>query len=77
MCLGARAVFVGRPVLWGLAHDGETGVYNVLKLLNDEFVMAMKLTGSVRVQVILRFLLCISCCDEVPINAVHAPCNVY
>ncbi len=51
MCLGARAVFVGRPVLWGLAHDGETGVYNVLKLLNDEFVMAMKLTGSVRVQV--------------------------
>ena len=51
VCLGARAVFVGRPVLWGLAHDGETGVYNVLKLLNDEFVMAMKLTGSVRVQV--------------------------
>lgn len=58
MCLGARAVFVGRPVLWGLAHDGETGVYNVLKLLNDEFVMAMKLTGSVRVQVMLSLFYC-------------------
>lgn len=47
LCLGARAVFIGRPVLWGLSHSGEEGVSNVLKLLNDEFVLAMKLAGVV------------------------------
>ena len=51
IALGARAVFIGRPVLWGLAHSGEEGVFNVLKLLLDEFVMAMKLTGCVRISV--------------------------
>jgi len=45
LALGARAVFVGRPVLWGLAHSGEEGVYNVLKLLNEELVLGMKLAG--------------------------------
>lgn len=48
LALGARAVFIGRPVLWGLAHSGEEGVSNVLKLLNDEFVLAMQLTGVVK-----------------------------
>jgi len=47
VALGARAVFVGRPTLWGLAHNGEEGVYNVMKLLNDELVLAMQLTGCV------------------------------
>ena len=51
LALGARAVFLGRPVLWGLAHSGEEGVYNVLKLLNEEFVLAMKLIGCVKVAV--------------------------
>lgn len=51
LALGARAVFLGRPVLWGLAHSGEEGVFNVLKLLNDEFVLAMKLAGCVKVAV--------------------------
>eukprot|EP01038_Epipyxis_sp_PR26KG_P009045 gene9045-12195_t len=50
IALGARAVFIGRPVIWGLAHSGEEGVYNVLKLLNDEFSMAMKLAGCVTVE---------------------------
>jgi len=49
VALGARAVFVGRPVVWGLAHSGEEGVFNVVKMLNDEFVMAMKLAGCVRI----------------------------
>ena len=53
LALGARAVFVGRPVLWGLAHSGEEGVYNVLKLLNDEFALAMKLSGCVTLAVSL------------------------
>ena len=46
ICLGARAVFVGRPVLWGLAHSGEEGVYNAIKLLRDEFYLAMQLMGT-------------------------------
>lgn len=51
LALGARAVFIGRPSLWGLAHSGEDGVVNVLKLLNDEFVLAMKLSGCVKLTV--------------------------
>jgi 4-hydroxymandelate oxidase len=43
--LGARAVFVGRPVLWGLAADGEEGVASVLRLLTSELVRAMQLAG--------------------------------
>lgn len=43
--LGARAVFVGRPVLWGLAAGGEAGVSRVLALLDDELLRAMRLAG--------------------------------
>lgn len=45
IALGARAVFVGRPVLWGLAHSGEDGVYNAMELLKNEFSLAMQLMG--------------------------------
>ena len=50
LALGARAVFVGRPSIWGLAHSGEEGVFSVLQLLRDEFKMAMQLSGVVRVE---------------------------
>ncbi len=43
--LGARAVFVGRPVLWGLAASGQGGVSRVLELLHGELVRAMQLAG--------------------------------
>ncbi len=43
--LGARAVFVGRPVLWGLAADGEEGARSVLALLTEELDRAMRLAG--------------------------------
>ncbi|MFO0740543.1 MAG: alpha-hydroxy acid oxidase [Labilithrix sp.] len=43
--LGARAVFVGRPVLGGLAAGGEAGVSAVLELLTSELVRAMQLAG--------------------------------
>lgn len=33
LALGARAVMVGRPYLWGLAANGEAGVANVLEIL--------------------------------------------
>ncbi|CAM9793225.1 unnamed protein product [Ascophyllum nodosum] len=54
LALGAKAVFIGRPVLWGLAHSGEEGVRKVLKLLNDELVMALQLTGCTRVTAATR-----------------------
>ncbi len=46
LALGARAVLVGRPVLWGLAVDGQAGVERVLKLLHGELEMAMTLSGK-------------------------------
>ena len=45
LALGARAVFIGRPVLWGLAYGGEGGVERVLEILRDEFRLAMMLSG--------------------------------
>ena len=47
LALGARAVFVGRPILWGLAVDGERGVARVLDLLRNELDNAMGLCGCV------------------------------
>jgi 4-hydroxymandelate oxidase len=43
--LGATAVGVGRPVLWGLAADGEKGVEAVLEGLREELVRALALCG--------------------------------
>ncbi len=45
LALGSKAVLVGRPILWGLAVDGEKGVNNVLQILKDEFQTAMMLSG--------------------------------
>jgi 4-hydroxymandelate oxidase len=45
LALGARAVLLGRPVLWGLAVDGEAGGRRVLQLLADEIDLAMALCG--------------------------------
>jgi len=45
LALGARAVQVGRPVLWGLAVDGEAGVSHVLQILRRELSDALALCG--------------------------------
>ena len=45
LALGARAVFIGRPILWGLAVAGQRGVAAVLALLGDELERAMVLAG--------------------------------
>jgi 4-hydroxymandelate oxidase len=45
LAFGARAVLLGRPILWGLAVDGEAGVRRVLKLLHTEFDQTMGLCG--------------------------------
>ncbi len=46
LALGASAVGVGRPVIWGLAADGEAGVRGVLELLRAEFDHALALCGA-------------------------------
>lgn len=46
VALGAKAVLIGRPVIWGLAVDGENGVKNVLEILRNEFDIAMALCGK-------------------------------
>ena len=45
VALGARAVLVGRPYLWGLAVDGQAGVTRVLELLREEYDLALALAG--------------------------------
>ncbi|XP_070566189.1 2-Hydroxyacid oxidase 2-like isoform X1 [Ptychodera flava] len=57
LALGARAVFIGRPVLYGLACNGEEGVKEVLKILRDELSRAMALTGCCRLVDISRDLI--------------------
>lgn len=48
LALGATAVAVGRPVVWGLAANGESGVRQVLELLRAELSRAMTLAGVAR-----------------------------
>jgi len=45
LALGARAVLVGRPVLWGLTLDGYDGVRAVLHHIREEIDLAMALSG--------------------------------
>lgn len=45
VALGASAVLVGRPAVYGLANAGAAGVAHVLRLLRDELEIAMALTG--------------------------------
>lgn len=54
LALGADFCWIGRPVLWGLAHDGEKGVMQAIKLLKDEFEVAMSLSGCANVEQITR-----------------------
>jgi 4-hydroxymandelate oxidase len=56
MAYGARAVLVGRPILWGLAIGGEAGVQFVLEMLRQEFDLAMALAGCPRIAAITRDL---------------------
>ncbi|KAK1792943.1 hypothetical protein P4O66_001667 [Electrophorus voltai] len=52
LALGAKAVFVGRPILWGLACEGEKGVSDVLQLLREELHLALALTGHYQVMLV-------------------------
>jgi 4-hydroxymandelate oxidase len=63
LALGARAVLLGRPILWGLAVDGEQGVRRVLDIMRQELDVAMALAG---------------CCsvDEVDTDLIRPPTPV-
>lgn len=50
LALGAKAVLLGRPILWGLAVGGEAGVQHVIELLRDELDIAMALSGCAKLQ---------------------------
>src|SRR5207244_8676503 len=54
LALGARAVLIGRPYLWGLAANGEAGVRQVIELFRDELILAMGLCGCRSVSEISR-----------------------
>ena len=49
MCLGADAVCIGRPFIYGLAVDGEDGVSDVLRILRTEVARALTLMGARKV----------------------------
>jgi 4-hydroxymandelate oxidase len=46
LAMGAKAVLVGRPALWGLAVAGEAGARRVLELLREEVELALVLCGA-------------------------------
>ncbi len=54
LALGARAVLLGRPYLWGLAVDGEAGVAAVIDNMIGELDLAMGLAGVSDVEAISR-----------------------
>ncbi len=57
LALGARTVFIGRPLLWGLAWDSERGAGRVLDMLTEELDLAMAIAGTPRACAIDRSIL--------------------
>jgi 4-hydroxymandelate oxidase len=54
MALGAKAVLIGRPYVWGLAVGGAAGVSEVVRILRDELRAAMALCGISKIARITR-----------------------
>jgi L-lactate dehydrogenase (cytochrome) len=48
LALGAQAVLIGRPYVYGLALDGEAGVRHALRALRNDFELTMRLAGLAR-----------------------------
>jgi (S)-2-hydroxy-acid oxidase len=57
IALGADLVLVGRPVLWGLAYNGQEGVETVAHILEREFSRTMALAGVTKVEDIPKAIL--------------------
>ncbi|KAF6142808.1 hypothetical protein GIB67_002672 [Kingdonia uniflora] len=54
LALGASGIFIGRPVLFSLAVEGETGIKKMLQMLKDEFELTMALSGCRSLKEITR-----------------------
>ena len=54
LALGANAVCVGRPYLWGLAAFGQPGVETVLQILRRELQLVMRQAGTTSIDKITR-----------------------
>jgi len=54
LALGATAVGIGRPYVWGLASFGEPGVDRVLEILDAEFITIMRQVGALNINQITR-----------------------
>ena len=48
LCMGASAVFVGRPYLYGLTYDGQRGVEKIHEILHEELHLVMSLLGCTK-----------------------------
>jgi 4-hydroxymandelate oxidase len=57
LAFGARAVLVGRPILWGLSSYGAEGVQTVLGMLQNELARSMGLCGKANIKALDRTLL--------------------
>ncbi|XP_028417588.1 hydroxyacid oxidase 1-like [Dendronephthya gigantea] len=54
LAFGEKAVFIGRPILWGLAYQGEDGVHKVLEILKEELQITMTLCGCASLKDIVK-----------------------
>ena len=54
LALGASYVFLCRPVMWGLHHDGQKGVTNLMEMVNEEVRLAMALTHCFKIREITK-----------------------
>jgi 4-hydroxymandelate oxidase len=54
LALGAQAVLLARPSIWGLAAYGAAGVQNVVELIQTEFARDMVMCGRVNIKAIDR-----------------------
>lgn len=50
LCLGARAVGMGRPFLYAQSAYGAEGVERLVRIMEDEIIRGMQLLGVSRVQ---------------------------
>jgi len=57
LALGAKAVLIGRPYVYGLFLNGHAGVSRVIEILNREFIMAMLLAGETSANAVSREIL--------------------
>ena len=57
LALGARAVMIGRPYLWGLAAQGAEGVQRVVEMLRLELSASMALLGAPSLEALDRHVL--------------------